>query len=211
MSKFVVFYLEVLLLVILPIFLFTGSSTYFVYRPLFMALGGIYCSVRLWRSEATMASLGIHIQKFRSATKDLILPSVLLVFTTLVIFYLAPESILKMLVGYDPLSVKTLTERLLAYIFVSVPIQEIIFRGYVTWRIREVYSSVKVMEFISVAIFTFIHIPFHSPLLLLLTLAMGIIYIRNYQKYQNLFAPIISHAFVGACLVIIRNAWFPYT
>lgn len=211
MSKFVVFYLEVFLLVILPIFLFTGSSAYFVYRPLFMALGGIYCSVRLWRSEATMASLGIHIHKFQEATKDLILPSILIVFSTLVIFYLAPEPILKMLTGYDPLSVKTLTERLLAYIFVSVPVQEIIFRGYVTWRIREVYSSVKVMEFISVAIFTFIHIPFHSPLLLLLTLAMGIIYIRNYQKFQNLFAPIISHAFVGACLVIIRNAWFPYT
>ncbi len=176
-----------------------------------MVAGGLYCALRLWRSSATMASLGIHKAKFVSATKDLILPSTLLVLVTYVIFTITPIPLLKTIVGYDPLSVKTIWERLLGYVFVSVPVQEIIFRGYVTWRIREVFSSVKIMEFISVAIFVFIHIPFHSPLLLLLTLGMGIVYIRNYQKFENLFAPIVSHAFVGACLVIIRNAWFPYT
>lgn len=211
MSKYIVFYLEIVFLVVIPVLLLTIKSDYFSFRPYLMMAGGIYSGYRLLRSEATMASLGIHMAKFKSATKALIIPSALFVFLTLMLFYFLPNNIMKFLVGYDPLSVKSFTDRLLSYIFISSPVQELIFRGYMTWRIKQVYSDIKIMEIISVTIFTFIHIPFYSPLLLIITFVMGILYIRNYQKYQNLFAPIISHSLVGASLMIIRNAWFPYS
>lgn len=211
MFKYIIFYLEIAFLVVVPVLLLTVSSDYFALRPIVMILGGIYCGYRLLRSEATMASLGIHKAKFKIATKALVIPSLLFVAIALLLFYFLPNNVMKLLVGYDPLSVKSFSDRLLGYIFVSSPIQELIFRGYITWRVGQVYAEVKIMEFISVAIFTFIHIPFYSPLLLIITFVMGILYIRNYQKYQNLFAPILSHSLVGACLIIIRNAWFPYS
>lgn len=210
MSKYLVFYLEILLLVVIPIILLTFSSQFLAVRHLFMAAGGTYCAYRLLKSEATMASLGIHQAKFKSAIKAIVLPSLLLIIGTFLIFYFLPFNYLKLITGYDSLKVVSFTERILAYVFLSAPIQELIFRGYITWRISKVFTNVKLMEIFSVGIFTFVHLPFYSPLILLITFVMGIIYIRNYQKYQNLFAPVISHAVVGACLIIIRNAWFPY-
>jgi hypothetical protein len=210
MSKYLVFYLEVAFLLVIPVILLTMSSRFLATRHVFMAIGGIYCAYRLLRSEATMVSLGIHKAQFVIALKDIILPSILIVLMTFFIFYFLPFNYLKLINGYDSLPIISLVDRLMAYVFLSSPIQELIFRGYITWRIAQVFSSVRVIEALSVALFTFAHIPFYSPLIIFITFLMGIVYIRNYQKYQNLFAPIISHSVVGACLIIIRNIWFPY-
>ena len=157
-----------------------------------------------------MASLGIHKAQFVNAMRDIILPSFLLVLMTFTIFYFLPFNYLKIINGYDSLPIVSFVDRLMAYVFLSSPIQEIIFRGYITWRITQVFSSVRVIETLSVAFFTFAHLPFQSPLIILITFLMGVVYIKNYHKYQNLFAPIISHSLVGASLIVIRSIWFPY-
>lgn len=197
-------------MLIVPIILLTTSSEFLAARHIFIAIAGIYSAIRLIRSEATMASLGIHRAKFFSALQNIALPSFVLIIGTFLVFYFLPFEYLKLLTGYDPLPVIPFSERILAYVFLSAPIQELIFRGYITWRIAQVFSSTRIIEAISVGIFTIVHLPFHSPLILVVTLIMGIIYIKNYSKYQNLYAPAISHALVGACLIIVRNAWFPY-
>ena len=99
---------------------------------------------------------------------------------------------------------------LLSYILFSVPIQELIFRGYFTWRLKQVFISPQIIRLFSVVIFTAVHIPFYNPFLLLVSFTMGLLYIYNYQKYQNIFALMISHSLVGVYGIIIRNAWFPY-
>ncbi|EKD80651.1 MAG: hypothetical protein ACD_40C00043G0006 [uncultured bacterium] len=211
MSKYFIFWLEVLLILVIPILLFSVNSYFFALRHVIMGLGGLYCSYRLFRSKATFSSLGIRQTNFLLAVKDLAFPSLVFVGITWIIFLLLSTSSLKIIVGYDPLTIKSFIERILAYIFLSAPIQELIFRGYITWRIKEIYQNPRLIQFLSVTFFMFAHLPFYSPLLLFITLFMGLIYIKNYLKFQNLFAPILSHAFVGACLLLIRNAWFPYT
>ncbi|MFH1244349.1 MAG: CPBP family glutamic-type intramembrane protease [bacterium] len=210
MSKYCSFWLEVALILVLPIILFSINPSFFALRHVVMGLGGLYCSYRLFRAKATLSSLGIRQTNFLHAVKDLALPSFIFVGISLLIFFLLPIHYLKIIVGYDPLIVQSFTRRITAYIFLSTPIQELIFRGYVTWRIQKVYQSPRLIQLLSVTIFVFVHLPFFSPLLLLITLFMGLTYFTNYQKYQNIFAPILSHAFVGACILIIRNAWFPY-
>ena len=54
------------------------------------------------------------------------------------------------------------------------------------------------------------YVPFHSPIMLLVALTMGITYIFNYQEYRNLLAITISHAVVGAVLIMVRNFYLPY-
>lgn len=211
MSKYLVFLIEAVLLLALPIILLMLGSQFLASRPIFMALGGIYCSWRLWRRGATLASLGIHTSRLDSALRSLVIPSLGLILTTYLFFKLLPLPLLQSFVGYDPLAVSSFTTRILAYIFLSAPLQEIIFRGYLTWRLQEVFVSPRVVRVLSVAIFTLAHLPFYSPLLLFVSLSMGVLYIYNYQKYHNLFAPIISHSLVGAILLVIRNAWFPYS
>jgi membrane protease YdiL (CAAX protease family) len=119
-------------------------------------------------------------------------------------------AILKFLVGYDSLPPVPFATRIVSYMLLSAPVQELIFRGYITWRIKEVYVKREQIEMLSVALFTLAHLPFHSPLILVITFFMGLIYIKNYEKYQNIYTVIISHALVGAALLIIRNAWFPF-
>lgn len=210
MSKYIVFYLEVVFLLVIPITLLTFSSDFLAIRHVFMGLGGAYCVWRLLKSEATMASLGIHKSGFVEAVKNIALPSFLLILSTFLIFYFLPYNYLQSIAGYDSLPKMSFVERILAYISLSSPVQELIFRGYITWRISQVFTEIKIIEFLSIGFFTFAHLPFRSPLLLIVTFIMGLMYIKNYHKYQNLFAPIISHSIVGACIIVIRNAWFPY-
>lgn len=210
MSKKQIFYLEAIILLGISTLLMTLDSRFLALRHVFIFVAGIYSAWHLIRSTATMASLGIRKDHLLHALMDIIFPSSTLILGTFLIFYFLPLNYLKMLVGYDPLPAISLGERVLAYVTLSSPIQELIFRGYVTWRISEVFIEVKTIEFLSVGIFAFVHLPFRSPLLILITIIMGIIYIKNYQKYQNLFAPIISHSIVGASIILIRNIWFPY-
>jgi len=210
MSKYLVFYLEIFLILVIPIILFMKDSQFLASRPIVMALGGLYCSWRLWSRRATLASLGIHRAQFGRAIRALAFPSFILIITIYLLFYLLPHNILQQFVGYDPLKVSSMSSLLLSYILFSVPIQELIFRGYFTWRLKQVFISPQIIRLFSVVIFTAVHIPFYNPFLLLASFAMGLLYIYNYQKYQNIFALMISHSLVGVYGIIIRNAWFPY-
>jgi len=209
MSKYTIFYLEVLLFIIV-ITLLSQSSAILATRHIFLAIIGTYSSWRLIKSSATLASLGIRRTNFLSSIYDLINPSLIIILAVYLVFEFTPIGLLTWLVGYDALPTISFTRRIIAYIFLSAPIQELIFRGYITWRIKEVFSDTRLIQWFSIAFFTLAHIPFKSPLLIIITFFMSILYIRNYQKYQNLFAPIISHALVGAVLIVIRNVWFPY-
>lgn len=210
MSKYSVFYLEVILLFILPVSLLTLSSDILYTRHIFMAIAGIYSAWRLIKSSAGFADLGFHVSGFWDSLRSLALPSILIVLTTYLVFTITPMPILKFLVGYDSMPSMPFVNRIVAYMLLSAPIQELIFRGYITWRIKEVYVGSGQIEMLSVAIFTLAHLPFHSLLILVITFFMGLLYVQNYQKYQNIYTLAISHALVGACLLIIRNAWFPF-
>lgn len=210
MTKYLVFYLEAFFLLVIPVALLTYSAQFLAIRHIFMGVAGIYCVLRLAHTRLTLSDLGFRRLHFIESLKSIALPSLRLVLATFLIFYLLPHPLLANIVGYDSLAIGTLKQRLVAYIFLSSPVQELIFRGYLTWRLKQVFRDSRVVDSLSVAIFTFVHLPFHSPLILVVTCLMGIIYIKNYQKYQNIYAPIISHSIVGALLIIIRNAWFPF-
>lgn len=210
MSKYTIFYLEAFFLFIIPVSLLTYSSSFLSARHIFMGIGGLYCAWRLFKSSTTLGDLGFHAVDFQKSLLNITIPSIIIILFTYLTFALTPLPMLKFLVGYDSLPTLEFSRRIFAYMFLSAPVQELIFRGYITWRIKEVYSDNKVIELISVAIFTLAHLPFYSPLILVITFFMGLVYIKNYQKYQNLYTVTISHAVVGAALIIIRNAWFPF-
>lgn len=210
MSKIPGFVVEAFFLLILPVFILMWSRQALALRPILMGIGGVYCAWRLWVGRATPASLGIRSAGFTASLRSLAAPSIILVLITYLLFLCLPPSALRFFVGYDPLTVNSFVERLLAYLFLSSPVQELIFRGYLTWRLKQVFHSQYLVQIISVGLFTFVHLPFYSPLLLFISAAMGVMYVWVYYRDHNLWAPIISHSVVGACIIIIRNTWFPY-
>lgn len=210
MSKYTVFYLEAILLFAVPVALLTYSSEFLAMRHIFMAVAGIYSAWRLFKYKATLSSLGIHRTNFVASLKDLLNPSLFMILITFAIFIFVPSNLLRVLIGYDSLPAIDLFTRLFMYVTLSAPIQEIIFRGYITWRIKEVYTKRSEIIMLSVAFFTFAHLPFHSILFIVLTGFMGYIFIKNYLKYQNLYTMMIAHAVVGACIFAIRYVMFPF-
>ena len=203
MWKQIVFYLEVLVFLATPVVLFMIYPQFFAARYGFTVAGALYCVAHLVYHRSKFQDLGLVMHNFWPSLRDLILPSIMMIVSTYLIFKFLPKEFLSLILGHDPLPIDSLLERLLAYFFISTPLQELIFRGYLTWRLEQVFSSIHSIQTISIIIFTLAHIPFFSPLILLLTFIMGYVYIRNYLRYRNLYALILSHSVVGSGIIML--------
>ncbi len=208
MTRQIIFYLELAALLALPILLFALYPGLFAARYAFTVVGSLYCIGRLYIRHTSIRDLGITFTSFWPSLRELILPSLLMIVSTFLIFALLPGDILRIIVGYDPLPVTSLSERVLIYFFISTPLQELIFRSYLTKRLEDVFASMHSIQTASIIIFTLAHIPFFSPLILLLSFVMGFVYIRNYLRYRNVLPLIISHSVVGSAIILIKHYLF---
>ena len=211
MFKVIGLYFEVFIILGIPLVLMGSSTSILADRPFLMLVGGLYCAAVLFHYNAQLADIGLTLRNFKQSLAYLVTPSLGIIALTLVILSFSPPPLRIWLIGTDPLSVTSLGNRILLYIFASAPIQELIFRGYFTYRLERIVKNNYWLLTLSILVFTIAHIPFHSPIMLVISLVMGITYIFNYQKYRNLYAIMISHAMVGAILILIRNFYLPYT
>jgi len=93
--------------------------------------------------------------------------------------------------GYD-------TAWIIYYIVLSVPVQEIIFRGILQ---TELYRFGKLRAVaISSIIFAAAH--FASPLLVVLTFPAGLAWGYSFSRRGTLIGPMISHAILGLAIFI---------
>lgn len=175
-----------------------------------MLVGSLYCTSVLLHYNAKLADIGLTLCNFKHSLVYLITPSLAIIALALVILALAPDPLRLYLIGSDPLSVKSLWSRLFLYVFASAPLQELIFRGYFTYRLEKIVKNNYWLLTLSILVFTIAHVPFRSPIMIVVSLFMGIAYILNYQKYRNLYAITISHAVVGGILIMVRNFYVPY-
>jgi membrane protease YdiL (CAAX protease family) len=195
------FIMEVVLLLVLPIWLFSQNNLAMSLRPYLMILGGIYCFWRFSRTHYSNHALGLTSTNLLPALLDLLPASLVLIGFGVILFWLVPSSILYPLLGNDSYHLSPLPLKILIYVVISVPIQEFIFRGYLTLRLRSIFSNPEIISIFSATIFTFVHLPFHSFLLLLVTAIMGILYIHNYTQFHNLYALMFSHAVIGVSFI----------
>lgn len=203
-------YLEVILVLGTPLFLMGSNPLILAARPLLMVIGGIYCTLMLRRSGVTFQSLGLSKVNFGRSLLSLIKPSLITLAVSLLILIILPTSTRLWFIGVDPLSVPSLEVRLIFYVFGSAPIQEFMFRGYFTHRLEKVYENKWWIVILSTLVFTLSHLPFKSPIMIIVALLMGVFYIFNYLKYRNLYPLTISHALIGATLILVRNFYLPY-
>lgn len=82
------------------------------------------------------------------------------------------------------------------YAFVSVPLQELVFRGLVQTHLYRIGTNKAII--ISSALFASIHFSIH--LLLILTLLAGLSWGYLFSKYRTLLGPIVSHIILGILL-----------
>jgi membrane protease YdiL (CAAX protease family) len=87
--------------------------------------------------------------------------------------------------------------RILLYVILSVPIQELIFREYIINRLEQFTNKSVLVVIISSLIFSAIHWPFNSVVLSLGSFIFGLLLSSNYHKFRNLYTVIILHGIIG--------------
>lgn len=99
-------------------------------------------------------------------------------------------------------SPSSLIIRGLVYIILSVPLQEIIFRGILITFLEKYVSNHFLIVFIASLIFSAIHWPFNSPLFSLGTFILSLYISYNFIRYRNIYLSILIHSLLGIALMV---------
>ena len=99
-------------------------------------------------------------------------------------------------IGFKMLSIDS--DWLVFYVIISVPLQELIFRGIIQTRLYR-FGTITA---IAVASMLYAAIHFQTPLLVALTLIAGAAWGYSFSRRRNLAGPIVSHAVLGLYLFL---------
>jgi uncharacterized protein len=195
---------ETIVLIFLPLILFAYTPQLLHFRTLLMILGFIYISYIIYKKKIDHRSLGLTFKNLIPSLRSVLLPT----------FFVLAIMFMSIPVGWDSkfFFIKDMVEEIkgkpigsnyLYAIFISAPIQEIIFRSFYISRLEVISKNKYFLILWSAAVFSLIHTPFKNNLFTVFTFVLGIIYADNFLKYRNLLAIIISHALL-LCGVIFQ-------
>lgn len=89
------------------------------------------------------------------------------------------------------------------YIFISVPIQEFLYRGVFGYFEKVIIKNRIVTLLLSSLCYSFVHIIYHDILTCVLTFIIGMIWYDLYRKDKNLTGVILSHIILGILTIIL--------
>ena len=101
-------------------------------------------------------------------------------------------------VGIYPVGISVLR-----YSFISVPLQEIIFRSYLINRASIVSKNQLLIRVYAATIFMLIHVSFKTTPLILGSLILGWIWAGNFLKFRNIYSIMLSHILIGLTYVLL--------
>ncbi|MBI4170851.1 MAG: CPBP family intramembrane metalloprotease [Candidatus Aenigmarchaeota archaeon] len=100
------------------------------------------------------------------------------------------------LIGFKALHIDS--SWLVFYILISVPLQELVFRGIIQTKLYRLGAITAIAA--SSVLYAAIH--FQSLLLIILTLTAGAAWGYSFSKRPTLIGPVVSHALLGAYLFL---------
>ena len=154
------------------------------------------------------AKMGLHTYKFASSFKATVLITGFQLVILLAVAYLFPSLISSGDMGAKPFNVP-FWAIVAGYVFLSVPIQELIFRGFLIPRIELVTKNPAIAIIFSALIFASAHLFFRSATLVVATFIGGIFWGYLFVKYRNLWPIQLSHAVLGLVFIILLSKQNP--
>lgn len=195
---------ETIILVFLPLILFKYLPQLMHYRTLLMVFGLIYFFYFIIAEKINHNTLGVTFKNLGPALRSVMLPTL---FVLAIMFMAVP-------LGWDSkfFFIREMVEEIarkpvrfnyLYAIFISAPIQEVIFRSFYISRLETISKNKFFLVIWSAIVFALVHTLFENKLFAIFTFVLGIIYADNFLKYRNLLAIVISHALL-LCGVIFQ-------
>jgi len=100
---------------------------------------------------------------------------------------------------------------LILYPVLSVYPQELLYRAFVFHRYKEVFLTERGRIVISALAFGYLHIVFHNPVAVALTIVGGVFFAWNYSRTRSLASASLEHALYGCYIFTIGYGFFFYT
>ncbi len=195
--------LETFALTIFPLTLLKFFPEWIHSRTWVMLSGLSYVLIFVWSQKIKPKNLGLQFSDFLSAAKALFRPTLLAITLTFIIFYQwRPLVSVPLLIG----EINQLPSGLvlaLRYMFISAPVQEMLYRSYLINRAELVSKNKWFIQGYSALIFMLIHTAVNNAFLTLGSLVLGWIWAGHFLKYRNIFSVILSHGLIGLAYVFL--------
>lgn len=194
--------IELLVFFCAPILLLTFYDGFRLLRYVLLSVGVIYTLGFMRIRKLTYRDIGL---RQGSLKPSLMLGTVLTVIAALgllVGFSVIPDAFKSVLLGLKTFDIP-MWPLLLSYVFLSVPIQEVVFRGLIINRLEAVNRNPFFTVFFSAFIFSLAHIFIKNILLVSMTFLAGLFWGWLFVKYRNIWTIQLSHAVLGGMVI-----WF---
>ena len=196
--------IEVLALTIFPLILLKNFPEWLIYRHWVMLGGLVYVFLFVWSQRPGWKNLGFQSANFIQAVAVLIRPTLLAILCLIILYKLLPTSYVLPL-GIAGVKISPIIISVFRYIFISAPLQEILYRSYLINRAGLVIKNQLFIRAYATMIFILIHTPFKTPVLTLGSLILGWIWTGHFLKFRNIYSLIFSHILIGATYIILMG------
>ncbi len=195
------FFLETLLLVCLPIISMSLFPAVYTLRHLVGILIGTYIIARRryfhfppLKSVLTCPSRSISILT--------IVISIIISFLLFILYQTSPQLIhgmVQLVLNNPQLKIVSL----ISYPLFSVPLQELLFRWFYLFHSQSSLKHKTTVIILNAFLFSLVHLPFNSPLMLLGTFVLGLWWNHLTLKYHSIIPSTVSHIIIGTTLLAL--------
>lgn len=180
--------LEHTFFVCIPLVIFTSyiGSTFF--RYLLLTISALYMVGISYLMGARLLTIGLTTKYFNEALSHIAFPTLISGVLIFITKFLFPSVLIKQSINSSPIFL---------YILISVPLQEILFRGFCLWRCKLTWKSTLFIVLFNSFLFAMYHMLFNNWYLTAGIFLINIFWSYAFIKYPNLFAFMFTHAFIG--------------
>lgn len=194
------FLVEALFLLVIPVFMMQFFDHLRILRYVFLCVGLAYLYVFAKKRRLGAADFGIsgyQLQRSLGLTLGLTVIMGGLLYGS---FRLIPEWYQE---GLHSMRVINLPGWMIIglYVGLSVPLQELVFRGIMIKRLELILQNSWLIIGMSAGIFALAHVIFKSPMIVVITFLGGLVWGWLFVRYRNLWPIQISHAVLGGILI----------
>ncbi len=182
----------VIVYIMLPILIYFNIID-FKYKFIVLTIGGIATYVVFRLLKFSNKDLGINNLHLKKSLFDVLPITITVALLTIILYF----------IGYSRMIVNEDIFFVFFYIFISCPIQELLYRGMLNSYLNLFIHNRNLKIFIGSLIFCFVHIIYHDPLTVFFTFIIGLIWYYSYDKTNNLFGVTISHIILGIATIML--------
>lgn len=203
--KQLILLLETLCFVVLPLGIVLLNPALFHFRIPIMVIAFCYVFLRARQLRVTSKSLGF-IRTSKAEIIELLPKVTFFALATIVIKILLPGTFILPFFVHE-LHIIPGYVYLLIYIFLSVPLQEILFRSFLISRLEHVSHNPYFLILYSAVVFALTHVPTHNMFMILGSFILGIWSAHHFIKYRNLEGIFFIHATLGGLFLLLCLIW----